>query len=149
MKLFVASYDIYRYTFYAIYRYITFCDNAMGQKQIESQLISHLLASGADKMWSLEDVRDLTEIADGVPVKRTIERWISAIPWLKSSHQAKDQLDELNRPANQLVLGSLVTEARKKRKAALFVQRHELPPVKNEKPSQKSNCSIVGTLPAG
>ena len=85
----------------------------MSQKQFESQHKIDLLAGGAVKMWCLEDLRLSEEGTDESPTKRTLERWISAIPWLKSSHQPNDQLDDLNRPATQLVLDTLVTGARK------------------------------------
>ena len=99
----------------------------MNQKHFESQNKYDLLASGTNKMWRLEDLRISTEGGDESLSKRTLERWISKIPWLKSSHQANDQLDESNRAANQLVLDAFVSGARKKRKAALFVQLNSLP----------------------
>ena len=72
------------------------------------------LASGTDKMWRLEDLRLSIARGDEIPTKRTLERRISKIPWLKSSHQANDQLDESNRAANQFVLDAFVSGARKK-----------------------------------
>ena len=48
----------------------------MNQKQIESQLKFHLLASGPDKIWRLEDLRLLLKDQDDGPSKRTLERWI-------------------------------------------------------------------------
>ena len=85
-----------------------------------------LVAGGFDKTWSLEDLRRSVD-TDETPVKRTVERWISTIPWLESSHRPNDQMDESNRPATLLVLEALVRGVRKKRKAALFVQLHHLP----------------------
>ena len=85
-----------------------------------------LVAGGYDKTWSLEDLMRSVD-TDEAPVKRTVERWISTIPWLESSHRPNDQMDESNRPATQLVLEALVRGVRKKRKAALFVQLHHLP----------------------
>ena len=115
----------------------------MSQKQFESQHKNDLLAGGAVKMWCLEDLRLSAEGTDESPTKRTLERWISAIPWLKSSHQANDQLDDLNRPATQLVLDTLVTGARKKRKAALFVQLHRLPITDGGQPSQEPKVLVA------
>ena len=106
---------------------ISLCGSIMTKKQIEVQHRNHLLAGGPDKMWRIDDLRSSTGGIDASTAKRTLERWISAVPWLKSSHHANDQLDELNRPARQLVLDALVMRARKKRKAALFVQLHPLP----------------------
>ncbi|HIG68297.1 MAG TPA: sulfate adenylyltransferase subunit CysD [Porticoccaceae bacterium] len=94
-------------------------------------------------MWCLEDLRLSIEGTDESPTKRTLERWISAIPWLKSSHQANDQLDDLNRPATQLVLDTLVSGARKKRKAALFVQLHRLPIADEDQQSQEPNILVA------
>ena len=99
----------------------------MTKKQVEVQHRNHLLAGGPDKIWRIGDLKHLTEGSDEGTTKRTLERWLSTISWLKSSHQANDQLDELYRPVRQLVLEALVLEARKKRKAALFVQLHPLP----------------------
>ena len=115
----------------------------MSQKQFESQHKIDLIAGGAAKMWCLEDLRLSAEGTDESPTKRTLERWISAIPWLKSSHQANDQLDDLNRPATQLVLDTLVTGARKKRKAALFVQLHRLSTTDSGQPSQEPKVLVA------
>ena len=95
-------------------------------------------------MWRIGDLRlSLRGTDEAITAKRTLERWISAIPWLKSSHQAIDQVDELNRPARQLVLDSLVTRARKKRKAALFVQLHRLPIVDDDQQPQEYNVLVA------
>ena len=99
----------------------------MSKENVELHHKQALVAGGYDKTWSLEDLRLSLDGAGEVPAKRTLERWISTIPWLESSHHSKDQVDELNRPAIQLVLNTLVSGTRKKRKAALFVQLHDLP----------------------
>jgi sulfate adenylyltransferase subunit 2 len=115
----------------------------MSQTQFESQHKTDFLAGGTEKMWRPEDLRFLTTGTDESPTKRTLERWISAIPWLKSSHQANDQLDELTRPATQLVLDALVSGARKKRKAALFVQLHCLPIAVDNQQPQESHVLVA------
>ena len=75
----------------------------MTKKQVEVLHRNHLLAGGLDKIWQIEDLRlSLEKIDKAGTAKRTLERWMSAIPWLKSSHQANDQVDELNRPARHL-----------------------------------------------
>ena len=63
-------------------------------------------------------------VLDQSPTKRILERWISVIAWLKTSNQPYQQIDEVNRPAIQLVLEALVSEARKSRQVALFVKLH-------------------------
>jgi sulfate adenylyltransferase subunit 2 len=52
-------------------------------------------------------------------------------------------MDELNRPATQLVLDALVIGARKKRKAALFVQLHRLPTADGAQQSQEPNILVA------
>ena len=93
----------------------------MNQKYFELQHKSDLLACGTGKIWRLEDIGLSISGWHKSPTKRTLERWVSRIPWLKSSHKIGDQVDELNRPANKLVLSSLVSGARKKRKTTLHV----------------------------
>ena len=109
----------------------------MTKEQFEVQHRDHLLASGPDKMWRIDDRKLSMGNIDKSSTKRTIERWISAIPWLKSSHHANDQLDELSRPARKLVLDAFVIRARKKRKAALFVQVHSFPNIGDDQQPQE------------
>ena len=115
----------------------------MNQKYLESQHKSDLLACGTGKIWRLEDIRLSISGWYKSPTKRTLERWVSRIPWLKSSHKIGDQVDELNRPANKLVLSSLVSGARKKRKTTLFVQIHRLPITNEDKQHQEFNVIVA------
>ena len=98
----------------------------MSQQEFELQHAAELLAKGSDRVWRLEDISMQWTDLGQAPTKRTLERWISAIPWLGTSSQASEQLDELGRPAIHLVLDALVSGARKKRQAALFVKIHSL-----------------------
>jgi len=98
----------------------------MSQQKFESQHAAELLAQGSARVWRIEDIRHAMADSDHAPTKRTLERWISAIPWLGTSSQADEQFDERGRPAIQLVLDALVSAARKKRQAALFVKTHSL-----------------------
>ena len=109
----------------------------MTKEQFEVQHINHLLDGGPGKMWRINDLRISTRGLDESTSKRTLERWISAITWLKSSHHTSDQLDELNRPARQLVLDTFVIRARKKRRAALFVQLNRLPDMGHDQQPQE------------
>lgn len=88
----------------------------MTKKELELLHRNHLLASGPDKMWCIDDLRLSTENLNKRIAKRTLERWISSIPWLKSSHHTNDQLDELNQPALQLVLNSFIMRAQRNAK---------------------------------
>ena len=110
----------------------------MSQERFESQYKSDLLASGPDRIWRLEDVRLLMEGRGESLIKRTLERRISTTPWLKSASQPSEQKDELNRPAIQLVLDALVSQARKKRRTSLFVQLHHLPNTDSNQSQQSS-----------
>jgi len=113
----------------------------MSQQEFELQHAAELLANGSDKVWRLEDIQHAMEDLGQAPTKRTLERWVSAIPWLGASRQASEQLDEIGRPAIQLVLEALVSAARKKRQAALFVKIHSLE-VKNSD-LQSSGAKIL------
>ena len=115
----------------------------MNQKHFESQHKHDLLEDATDKMWRLENLRLSTPGRDKNPTKRTLERWISKIPWLKSSHHANDQLDESNRAANQLVLDALVSGAKKKRRSVLFAQIHRLPITNDDQQFQESNVLVA------
>jgi len=98
----------------------------MSQQEFELQHAAELLAKGSGRVWRLEDIQHAMEDLGQAPTKRTLERWVSAIPWLGASSQASEQLDEIGRPAIQLVLDALVSAARKKRQAGLFVKTHSL-----------------------
>ena len=115
----------------------------MTKKQIEVQHKNHLLAGGSDIIWSINDLRPSAGGTDEGASKRTLERWISTIPWLESSHQASDQLDELNRPARQLVFDALVMGARKKRKATLFVQLNRLPNMNDDQQLEENSVLVA------
>jgi sulfate adenylyltransferase subunit 2 len=115
----------------------------MTKKQLEVQHRNNLLAGGPDKMWCINDLEILKEGLDESTSKRTLERWISAVSWLKSSHHNNDQVDELNRPARQLVLNAIVIKARKKRKAALFVRLHPLQYVRDDQQPQKYSVLVA------
>jgi len=115
----------------------------MAKKQFEIHHINHLLAGGPDKMWRIDDLTSSTEGIYASTAKRTLERRISEVPWLNSSQHANDQLDELNRPARQLVFDALVMKARKQRKAVLFVQLHRLPDMGDDQQPQEYNVLVA------
>jgi len=66
--------------------------NIINKKHLRLQHKHDFLASGTDKMCRLEDLRISTACGYESHTKRTLERWTSKITWLKSSHQANDQL---------------------------------------------------------
>jgi sulfate adenylyltransferase subunit 2 len=113
----------------------------MNLKHFELQHKHDLLSGPTNKMWRLEDVKISTAGLDKNPTKRTLERWISKIPWLKSSHQANDQLDESRQVGNQIVLDAFLSEARKKRKTTLFIQLNSLP--NDDQQCQKFNVLVA------
>ena len=113
----------------------------MKLESLEKLLIHNLVTTGSDRVWRVEDVIKLVEKQTAQVNKRTIERRIASIPWLKAKHKDSMALDEMNRPAVRSVLDALVSKARKKRKAALFVQQHRLP-------NQNSSLSTTHILVA-
>ena len=62
----------------------------MSQQEFELQHAAELLAKGSDRVWRLEDIQHAMEDLGQAPTKRTLERWVSAIPWLGTSSQASD-----------------------------------------------------------
>ena len=113
----------------------------MSHQEFELQHAVELLAQGPDRVWRLEDASHVMTDSGQAPAKRTLERWISAVPWLETSSQASEQLDELGRPAIHLVLDALVVGARKKRQAALFVKIHSLEVQNND--LQSSGAKVL------
>ena len=100
--------------------YISLYDTFMSQQKFELQHAAELLAQGPDRVWRLEDASHVMTDSGQAPAKRTLERWISAVPWLETSSQASEQLDELGRPAIHLVLDALVVGARKKASSSVI-----------------------------
>lgn len=99
----------------------------MAMQNIETLLIESLVDSRSDRVWRVEDVNTLIEQQTPPINKRTLERRIASIHWLRATEKNSVAVDELNRPAVRAVLDALVSNTRKKRKAALFVQQHPLP----------------------
>ena len=110
-------------------------------KELEKLLINNLVTTGSDRVWRIEDVIKLIEKQAVQVNKRTLERRIASIPWLRAKHKNLVAMDEMNRPAVRAVLDALVAKARKKRKAALFIQQHPLP-------NQSSSLNTVHILVA-
>ncbi len=115
----------------------------MNQKQFELNHKRDLLSSGIGKMWRLKCLKHSISGEENSPTKRTLERWISNIQWLKSSHQSNEQLDESNRVANQLLLDAFVSGARNKRKATLFVQLNRLTITNDDQQYKEFNVLVA------
>jgi hypothetical protein len=77
----------------------------MSQQEFELKHAAELLAKGSDRVWRLEDIRHAMADSGQAPTKRTLERWVSAIPWLATSSQASEQLDELGSSCNTPCVG--------------------------------------------
>lgn len=112
----------------------------MRVKEFEILLLERLVASRSDRVWRVEDVSKL--IGTQIPSisKRTLERWIASVPWLRATQKNAMPVDEVNRPAVKAVLDALVSKARKKRKTVLFVEQHPLP---NQHSSSEKICVLV------
>ena len=63
----------------------------MSQQKFELKHAAELLAKGSNRVWRLEDIRHAMADLDQTPTKRTLERWVSATPWLGASSQASEQ----------------------------------------------------------
>ena len=64
----------------------------MFQQEFELQHSGELLAKGPLKIWRLK-IKHAMAVSDQSPTKRTLERWISVIPWPETSNQPYQQID--------------------------------------------------------
>ena len=101
----------------------------MKKKQFEIALKKQLVRAKNFEYWSGETLESSLKNDLICPPKRSLERWIAGIPWLSCSIHLDQQNDEFDKLANKLVLASLLVEARRKRKATLFTEIHDLPAV--------------------
>ena len=99
----------------------------MKKKQFEIALKKQLVRAKNFKCWTVKTVESSLKDDLMCPPKRSLERWIAEIPWLRCSIDLDQQNDEFDKFANKLVLASLVAEARRKRKTTLFTEIHDLP----------------------
>ncbi|BDD92282.1 hypothetical protein PanNE5_17220 [Pandoraea sp. NE5] len=86
-------------------------------------------ASGlhADRVWNIDAAHLYLQSLGEVVAKRTAERRLRELGILADRLNANSLVDELERPANRLVLEWALTEARSKRKLPLFAQLHKTP----------------------
>ncbi len=99
----------------------------MKKKQFGIAVKKQLAKAKNFKCWSVKTLESSLKDDLMCPPKRSLERWIAEIPWLRCSIHLDQQNDEFDKFANKLVLHSLVAEARKKRKTTLFTEIHDLP----------------------
>ena len=115
----------------------------MDQDTLETHLIDNLIGPGHNVVWRIEDVRHALEGQAAPFNKRTLERRVADIPWLACLNKTTVARDESDRPIIQAVADALLTDARKKRKAALFVALHKLPVANQEALSQESSVLVA------
>jgi len=99
----------------------------MKKSQFEITTKKQLVEAGHYKLWTAKTLEASLKHHLTLPPKRSLERWIAEIPWLNCSIHLDQQNDESDKPANKLVLASLIAEARRKRKATFFTEIHDLP----------------------
>ena len=93
---------------------------------LENLIIERLIDANHNRVWRIDDVAELIESWPVTMSKRTLERRIAAIPWLRAREDDGRSVDELDRPAVKTVLEALVLKARKQRKIPLFVKQHPI-----------------------
>ena len=97
----------------------------MKKNQFEIIIKKHLHKAGLYKLWSANRLEVSLKHHQTFPPKRSLERWMAEIPWLDCSTHKSRQKDECGKPANKLVLASLISAARRKRRVTLFTQIHD------------------------
>ena len=96
----------------------------MDYEAFKTELATKILTDSPEKVWRIGDLEEFNKNVSDKPVKRTIERWISTISWLETSRKASEQINEVSIVAFRVIFESLISQARKQRKATLFVQIH-------------------------
>lgn len=81
----------------------------------------------ADKVWDTEQALKQLQSVGQAGSKRTAERRLHKLGILPKELAASDIQDELERPANKVVLNWSLEKARSKRRLVLFLQLHLLP----------------------
>ena len=84
-----------------------------------------LVKAGHYKLWTAKTLVASRKEYLTFPSKRSLERWLGEISWLNCSIHRNQQKDEVGNLANNLVLASLISKARRKRKVTLFMQIHD------------------------
>ena len=85
------------------------------------------LGLDSNKVWDTEQALEHLRSIDQANTKRTAERRLHEAGLLPTELAAEGVLDEIGRPANQLVLNAFIERVRSKRKLLLYVQLKDLP----------------------
>ena len=102
----------------------------MSRQEFEFWLTNELINSDSKKLWSLDTLLIPQQFNAS---KRTLERWLASIEWLKTSEKIADQMDIDQNLAVANVFDHLVQKARKRRDATLFTRVYSIPSTKNNK----------------
>ena len=97
----------------------------MKKSQFEITTKKQLVKAGHYKLWTAKTLVASRKEYLTFPSKRSLERWLGEISWLNCSIHRNQQKDEVGNLANNLVLASLISKARRKRKVTLFMQIHD------------------------
>ena len=92
--------------------------------QSEQILAQAVLNAGPYINWNLQTASEHLNDTRVGKSKRSLERVIAKIDWLRCSRKAEMQINEEGARALQVVFSSLITGARKARRAAFFAQLH-------------------------
>ena len=85
------------------------------------------LGLDSNKVWDTEQAVEHLQSIEEANTKRTAERRLQEAGLLPAELSANAVLDELGRPANQLVLSAFIERVRSKRKLLLYAQLQDLP----------------------
>lgn len=106
----------------------------MDYKNLKENILGLLVTSDTQTIWDINKLKTTLENKNTTIVKRTLERKLSAIPWLECSKNPEDQLDEYGNVSTQSVFNYFILEARKKRHSTLFINIHQCNQGSKEKP---------------
>lgn len=99
----------------------------MDTQALERLLVGSMIKRPKYDLWDLRTVEVELESLIEITGRRTLERQVTKIEWLKCSRQGEVQIDEEGRIGTSLVFESLITRARQKRRAVFFAQLNRAP----------------------
>ena len=99
----------------------------MDNQKLEKLLVGAMIKQPKYYLWDLKEVELALESFVEPTGRRTLERQVADIEWLKCSRQREVQIDEEGRFGTRLVFDALVASARKKRRVVFFARLNLIP----------------------
>jgi len=113
--------------------------------ELEQILSEAVVNAGPSINWDLHLAGEHLDNIGLMKSKRSLERVIDKIDWLRCSRESEAQIDEAGGSAVQVVFSSLIAGARSARRATFFAQLHPLSPLDLETAQESAISSELVT----